>query len=111
MRWEGEWVKGIKHLSVRRKNSLEDELLYKQALAYWARYPEEEYWRITSIRPITAGVELLELEITFLNPGKAAEVRLAEGDQHISIPHEVRQTLRSKLNACNSAALREVRSS
>lgn len=112
VRWEGEWVKSIHYLSSRRKDSEFDEILYKEALAHWARYPEEDYWRITSIKPVAAGVELLELEITFLNPGKAFEVWLGNtggNGQFTTIPEELIKTLRGKLNTRNDAALREMR--
>lgn len=97
VRWQGEWIKGVQYLSSRRHNSEDDELLYKQAIAYWARYPEEESWRITSIKPVAAGVELLELEITFLNPGKAYEAWICTQEGSFAVPDVVTSLLRDKL--------------
>lgn len=118
VRWSGEWIQSINHLSKSRRNSEADEIEYKRALAYWARYPEEEWWRITSVRPLNASnrypTEFLELEITFLNPGKAYEAWLANPDSWLSpqplhIPIEIAQLLQRRLNPDSNAAVREVR--
>jgi len=118
VRWKGEWTQAIHNLSRARKNSQLEEAEYKQALAWWARYPEEEWWRITAIRVVKAGHELLELEIAFLNPGKAYEHWLIRpydstkpfGDfSRDFLNEEVIAILGRQLNASVNQGLREVR--
>ncbi len=119
VRWKGEWTKAITNLSRARKNSTLEEEEYKRAVAYWARYPEEEWWRIASIRVANVGVELLELEIAFLNPGKAYEFWLTRpydpnakslGDfARDFLNEEIIAQLGRQLNSRVNSELREVR--
>lgn len=118
VRWSGEWIKSVQHLSKHRRDSEADEVEYKRAMCYWGRYPEDEWWRIVGIRPVGVSheypYEYLELEITFLNPGKAYEEWLASGGTEITRPFEeppaeIIALLRRQFNPCNDGTLREVR--